>query len=166
MRKVITLFLINLIPFTRFYYFKNLLLKMAGATVGGNVRIGGKIQISNPCNLIIGSNVWLGDSLKIYNSGAGVIHIGNNVDVGPNCVMVTGTHEIGNSTHRAGKGMNYPIVIGNGVWIGASATILGNVTIGSGVIVASGAVVHKSIDENHLVGGVSVKYIKKLNTDE
>lgn len=55
-----------------------------------------------------------------------------------------------------------PVVIGNGVWIGANVTILGGVNIGDGAVVAAGAVVTKDVPAKTLVGGVPAKVIKQL----
>ncbi len=42
------------------------------------------------------------------------------------------------------------------------STILGEVTIGNGSVVAVGSVVTKSIPENVLAGGVPARVIKKI----
>ena len=56
--------------------------------------------------------------------------------------------------------------IGNDVWIGANAIILGNIKIGDGVIVGAGAVVTKDVDPYSVIGGVPAKLIKKRFPDE
>jgi acetyltransferase-like isoleucine patch superfamily enzyme len=53
-----------------------------------------------------------------------------------------------------------PIEIGSHVWIGSRATILKGVKIGSGSVVAYGAVVTNNVPENTLVAGVPAKIIK------
>lgn len=50
--------------------------------------------------------------------------------------------------------------IGNDVWIGTRAMILGGVNIGDGAIVAAGAVVTKDVPEYAVVGGIPAKIIK------
>ncbi|MBP9185562.1 MAG: hypothetical protein KBE91_01890 [Bacteroidia bacterium] len=52
------------------------------------------------------------------------------------------------------------INIGNDVWIGMDAIVLGGVEIGNGAVVAAGSIVTKSIPPNTLVGGVPAKIIK------
>jgi acetyltransferase-like isoleucine patch superfamily enzyme len=52
------------------------------------------------------------------------------------------------------------IVIGGDVWLGANVIVLKGVTIGTGAIVAAGAVVNRSIAENQIWGGVPAKFIK------
>ena len=51
--------------------------------------------------------------------------------------------------------------IGNDVWIGARAVILGGVTIGTGAIVAAGAVVTKDVRPYAVVAGVPAREIRR-----
>jgi acetyltransferase-like isoleucine patch superfamily enzyme len=53
-------------------------------------------------------------------------------------------------------------VIGDNVWIGAFATILPGVVIGSGSVIGTGAVVTKSVPENTLVAGNPARVIRSL----
>ena len=91
------------------------------------------------------------------------IVIGSNCDIGPSVEFITGSHEVGTSLRRAGKGIAKPIVINDGCWIGAGSRILAGVTIGSGTIVASGSVVVCDVPENVLVAGVPAIVKKNLN---
>ena len=52
------------------------------------------------------------------------------------------------------------VEIGNDVWIGFGATILGGVKIGDGAIIAAGAVVNKDVEPYSIVGGVPAKVIR------
>lgn len=53
------------------------------------------------------------------------------------------------------------IVVGHDVWIGASAIVLDGVQIGTGAIIATGAVVTKDVAPYEIVGGIPAKAIKK-----
>lgn len=55
-----------------------------------------------------------------------------------------------------------PISIGNNVWIGDKATILGGISIGDGAIVAANAVVTKDVPAYSVVAGNPARIIKKL----
>ena len=59
-----------------------------------------------------------------------------------------------------------PAVIGNDVWIGYGARILGGVKIGDGAIVAAGAVVTQDVPDYAIVGGVPAKVIRYRFTEE
>lgn len=57
-------------------------------------------------------------------------------------------------------------IIGNDVWIGANVIVMDGVTIGTGAIVAAGAVITKDIEPYEIVGGVPAKVIKKRFEEE
>lgn len=59
------------------------------------------------------------------------------------------------SNHRRGK----PIIIGHNVWGGTNVSILGGVTIGSGAVLAAGAVVTRDVHPFEIVGGVAARHI-------
>lgn len=56
--------------------------------------------------------------------------------------------------------------IGNDVWIGTGATVLRDVCIGDGAVVAAGAVVTKNVPPYAIVGGVPAKIIKYRFSEE
>lgn len=62
---------------------------------------------------------------------------------------------------REQQGENRQIVIEDDVWIGYNAIILGGVTIGTGAVIAAGAVVTENVEPYSIVGGVPAKLIKK-----
>ncbi|MFV3517292.1 DapH/DapD/GlmU-related protein, partial [Mycobacterium tuberculosis] len=68
--------------------------------------------------------------------------------------FVTGSHDLGPASRRAGTEKALPITIGDGCWIGARCTVLGGATIGAGTIVAAGAVVVGPLPPNVLAAGV------------
>lgn len=53
------------------------------------------------------------------------------------------------------------VIIGNNVWIGDKATILGGVTIGDGAVIAANSVVTKDVPAYSVVGGNPAKVIKR-----
>lgn len=53
------------------------------------------------------------------------------------------------------------VEIGNDVWIGANALVLGGVRIGSGAVIAAGAVVTRDVDEFSVVGGNPARQISE-----
>lgn len=57
-------------------------------------------------------------------------------------------------------------VVGNDVWIGSRAMILGGITIGDGAVVAAGAVVTKDVPPYAIVGGVPARIIRYRFTPE
>ena len=59
----------------------------------------------------------------------------------------------------------YGCIIGNDVWIGYNATIMGGCIIGDGAIVAAGALVNKNVEPYSIVVGQPAKVIGKRFDD-
>ena len=91
------------------------------------------------------------------------IYIGEDVFIGPKCVLACAGHPI-NSEQRRTEPLTQskPIHIGNNVWLGASVTVIGGVTIGDGSVIAAGAVVTKDIPAGVVAGGVPCKVIRPI----
>ena len=60
----------------------------------------------------------------------------------------------------------YGVIIGNDVWIGYNAAIMGGVTIGDGAIIAAGALVRDNVEPYTIVAGQPAKVISKRFTDQ
>ncbi len=90
------------------------------------------------------------------------VNIGNMVFIAPNCVIACSGHAIDPIQRSKGIGTSKPITIKDNVWIGASSTILGGVTIGENSIIAAGSVVTKNIPSNVIAGGVPCKVIRNI----
>lgn len=92
-----------------------------------------------------------GPGLNIYNYGP--IIVNPSARIGCNCTIYPGV-VIGGKVENG-----YP-KIGDNVFIGASAKVLGGVNIGNNVFIAPNAVVVKDIPDNHVVVGIPAKTIK------
>lgn len=68
--------------------------------------------------------------------------------------------KVGTPIWNSGRGDSYKTYIGNDVWIGHGAIIMGGVKIGDGAIVAAGTVVTKDVPRCAIVGGNPAKVIK------
>ncbi|MDE6597592.1 MAG: sugar O-acetyltransferase [Clostridia bacterium] len=110
-------------------------------------------------NITVGKNVFINSGCCFQDQGG--IEIGDNVLIGQQVVIATLNHELA-PENRADM-LPAPVKIGNGVWIGAHATVLPGITIGNGAVVAAGAVVTKDVPENTVVGGVPARVIKSIN---
>ena len=104
-------------------------------------------------NSIVPPDVQIGKGSRFAYGGIGVV-IGKKVKIGDYCV-------IGQGVTLGGRGKNRPgtIVLGDYVYIGAGARILGPVTIGDYSIVAPNAVVHEDVPPGTIVGGIPAKKI-------
>jgi len=66
---------------------------------------------------------------------------------------------------RDGGGKCAPVIIEDDVWLGTRAIVLRGVRIGTGSVVAAGAVVTKDVAPHTLVGGVPARALRKTSTD-
>lgn len=67
---------------------------------------------------------------------------------------------VGKSCHVLPHEMFQKTIIGNDVWIGTNAVVMGGVTVGDGAIIAAGAVVTKDVPPYAIVGGVPARVIR------
>lgn len=155
----------RLLPLTRCFQIRRWLLVHRGAEIGSGVRLAGGTKIVGKGALNIGEDTWVGPYGLFFTHPDAPIQIGARCDIAPEVCFVTGTHVLGDSRQRAGKGLVSPIRIGNGCWLGARVTVLAGVTIGDGAIVAAGAVVAGDVEPNTLVGGVPARLIRRLDAD-
>lgn len=55
-----------------------------------------------------------------------------------------------------------PPTIGNDVWIGPGARMLGDITIGNNCLIGANAVVTKDVPDNCIVGGIPAKVLRNI----
>ena len=111
----------------------------------------GKLKIGSHCYLNINA------SITCMNS----IEIGEYCKIGNNAVIVDHDHNV------SGSGDEFPakpIVIGNGVWVGANCVILKGVTIGDNAVIAAGSVVRKDVPANCVYHEEKRGVICKINS--
>ncbi len=91
------------------------------------------------------------------------IYIGEDVFIGPKCVLACAGHPINYDQRRTEPlTQSKPIHICNNVWLGACVTVLGGVTIGEGSVVAAGSVVTKDIPAGVVACGVPCRVIRPI----
>lgn len=139
----------------------SLFLKHVGEHV--NIEKGAMITSS----MEIGDNSGVGINALMH----GTVIIGNDVMMGPDCVIYTTNHSfdrIDIPMNQQGFSREESVIIENDVWIGGRVTILPGVHIGNGSIVGAGAVVTKDIPDYAIVGGNPAKIIRyrKERADE
>lgn len=149
-----------LLPETKCFGIKRSLLRLAGATIGRNVRICSSAMIIGAGKLSIDDNTWVGHRVVLIASSS--IRIGKNVDIAPNVFIGNGTHEITPDKDRiADIELSKDIVIGDGCWLCVNSTILPGTELAKKVVVGSGAVVGSVFKEDCiLIVGVPAKKIK------
>ncbi len=108
----------------------------------------------------IPASVKIGKGLRIEHIGGIVINPG--AEIGENVTILNGVL-IG--AQNRGKHEGFPI-IGNYVWIGTNAIIVGGVHVGNNVLIAPGAYINFDVPDNCIVLGNPGKIIMKENATE
>lgn len=136
-----------------------------------NMSIGADCIVSP--GAILQGNIHMGDNCSVqaysvltgYGENAdseGSITIGNNVRIAPHVMMIAANHVFDDVTKPiTTQGLvRKSIVVEDDVWIAGRANIMAGVRIGTGSVVAAGAVVTKDVPPYSVVAGVPAKVIK------
>ena len=96
----------------------------------------------------------------VMGAGGG-IHIGNHVLIGQSVNLHAENHIFADPELRIDQqGVSYQgIIIHDDVWIGSKVTILDGVNIGTGAVIAAGAVITKSIPDYAIAMGVPARIV-------
>lgn len=137
------------------YRFRLWFLRKLKMIIGINSSLLRNVRIMIPSNIVIGNNSVVNPEVLLDGRGGKVI-IGNNVDIAREVNIWTLEHDPHDDFHRTKGG---DVIIEDYVWIASRATILPNVRIGRGAVIASGAIVTKDVPEMAIVGGVPAKVI-------
>ena len=124
-----------------------------GAIIRDKVIIGDKAVIMMGAVINIGAEI--GEASMIDMNGG----LGGRAKVGKNCHVGAGAVLAGVIEPPSAD----PVVIEDGVVIGANAVVLEGVRIGKGSVVAAGAVVTENVPENVVVAGMPAKIIKNVD---
>ena len=123
-------------------------------------------------------HVRIGD-WSFVNTGAtfldaNFVTLGRHVAVGPNVQFITDTHPVrpeerfqppGEGDALPFRVMNraLPITVEDYAWIGAGAIVLPGVTIGTGAMVAAGAVVTRDVAPRSIVAGNPARLLRSVD---
>jgi acetyltransferase-like isoleucine patch superfamily enzyme len=132
---------------------KAALLSISGVDIHPTAQLCSSVKIATSGYLAIGAHTFIGHQVLI-GGGDASITIGSNCDIGPRVCIITGDHEFAPTGPRAaGPGYSKPIVIEDGVWIGAGSMILRGVRIEKRAVICAGSVVTRNIPaESYAVG--------------
>lgn len=102
----------------------------------------------------IGDGTYLGHDVHVHAIDA--------VRIGSGCVLADGAHITTTDHDREDRLATFgtgPVTIGDRVFVGQRAVVLGGVTIGDGATVGAQAVVTKDVPAGAVVGGVPARVI-------
>lgn len=109
-------------------------------------------SVPSTCRIGVGSKFAYGGISVVIHSNA---VLGENVIIGQNTTIG------GRSKQKKAPR------IGNGVYIGAGARVLGDIEIGDDVVIGANAVVINSVPSNSIVAGVPARIIRRdINSED
>jgi acetyltransferase-like isoleucine patch superfamily enzyme len=135
-----------------------------GITLNNEVFIGRNSILScKGGDIILDDRANLGANCYIFSS--------NKVKLGKDVIVAAYTYFVGGGNYKLDK-LDVPInlqynfegkggvEIGDNVWVGAHCVVLDGVKVGSGSVIAAGAIVSKDIEQLSIVGGIPAKVLK------
>lgn len=143
---------------------RNEILKKLFAEFGENCYIEPPLRANWGKNVHIGNDFYANFNLTLVDDTD--IYIGNNVLIGPNVVIDTGTHPIRPDIRAKQAQYNVAVTIEDNVWIGAGAIILPGVRIGKNTVIGAGSVVTRDIPANVVAIGSPCRVLREINEDD
>ncbi len=132
------------------------LLRLFGSKIGKGVVIKPGVQVKYPWYLSIGDHCWIGEHVWIDNLTQ--VTIGSNVCLSQGAYLLTGNHDYKKSTFDL---MVKPIVLEEGVWIGAKAIVCPGVICRSHAVVTAGSVARNELQPYTINSGNPAVFIKE-----
>lgn len=139
--------------------YSDLLHKIFG-NIGEGSFVSAPIQGTCFDKVEIGNNVFVNSNCLFMSRGG--ITIKDNVQIASNCQLLSNNHDFYDRQILTCK----PVVIEEGAWIGAGATIMPGIRIGKNAIVGACSVVTHDVPDCVVVVGSPAKVIKTLDKDK
>ena len=112
-------------------------------------------------SISIGDRVIINEYVIIQGCNGAQVSIGDDVHISYGAKIITGGLDYA-ETSELRTHISKSISIRNGAWIGVNSVLLPGVTIGKNSVVAAGAIVTKSVEDNSVVAGVPAKVINNF----
>jgi acetyltransferase-like isoleucine patch superfamily enzyme len=129
---------------------------------GRNVKLYHPIVFYGAEALDIGDNTSIAPYVHIWCGGR--VIIGANCMIGSHVAISSLTHDY-REPDMSRTIVAKPVVIGDGVWIGAHAVIMPGVTVGNGAVVGAGSVVTRDVPGNAIAHGVPARVSRYRDAD-
>ena len=143
---------------------RGLMLRPFFAQCGRNLQVASGVQILNPHRIRLGDDVFIG--YYSWINGLGGLVIEDEVMLGPFVVISTLRHHFVGGSVRFGGESPQPVQIGRGTWLAAHVCVAGGVKIGTGSLIAAGAVVTRDIPEGVIACGVPADRLTPRKDDQ
>lgn len=158
-------------------FFKNLFNRAVPlfALIDNSSVVDGKARVGRNSKVFrskLGRYSYIGRNTQLINA-----QVGSFCSISGNVLVGMGTHTLKNLSTSPiftekynGTGYSWAnstphdpfpkVIVGNDVWIGTHAMIMGGVTVGDGAVIGAGAVVTKDVPSYAIVGGVPSRIIR------
>jgi putative colanic acid biosynthesis acetyltransferase WcaF len=143
--KQVAWYVVNIIffknPFNILSSVKVSLLKLFGARLGKGVVIKPAVNIKYPWKLQADDHSWIGEQVWIDNLSN--VSIGKHVTLSQGCLLLTGSHDHARTSFDF---LSRPIILEDGVWIGAKAIVAGGIVCRTHSILGMNSVAEKDLE--------------------
>lgn len=140
------------------------LLKELFAEVGDGCYVEPPLHANWGCNTHFGHHVYANFNLTLVDDTD--IYVGDYVMFGPNVTVATAGHPVDPDLRRQIAQFNFPIHIGNNVWIGAGSVLLPGVSIGDNTVIGAGSIVTKDIPANVVAVGNPCHVLREIGNHD
>ena len=146
------------VPLSEEYF--SLMRELFYNQIGDNSIVYNQLTVVRPKNVKIGKNVTVMNGVLMMSAGG--ITIEDNVLIAANVQLISNNHDPYDRYVITCK----PILIKEGAWVGAGATILPGVIVGKHAIIGANSVVSKDIPDYAVAVGCPAKVIKYLEKEK
>lgn len=152
-----------IIKLFHFMHFKYNVISFISPFLNIDIQGNGKIIFGRKCNILSSNTIGVReDGIIEFDDGVFInkncqiiahkkIHIGRDVCIGQNTVIMDHDHLFGINGVEKKKFNSKEVNIGNNVWIGANVVILKGVIIGDNSVISAGSVVTKNVPQNTIL---------------
>jgi len=141
-------------------------LNAYGATIGDRTTICGGLQLANIESarnlehLVIGRHCYVGPGVMFDLTGRVILE--DEVSLAPRVTILTHSDVGLRPLAAVYPSWKRDTVLRYGCWVGACATVLGGVTVGSESVVAAGSLVRDDVPARNVVAGVPARHVRTL----
>ncbi|MFD1552833.1 colanic acid biosynthesis acetyltransferase WcaF [Putridiphycobacter roseus] len=140
---------------------KVFVLKLFGAKIGHGVVIKQMVSVKYPWKLKVGNYSWIGE--KVWIDNLAEVSIGNNVCISQGAMLLCGNHDYKKPTFDL---MVKPIILEDGVWIGAQSTVCPGVTCKSHAVLSVQSVAINELNAYMIYQGNPAKIVRERKINE
>jgi putative colanic acid biosynthesis acetyltransferase WcaF len=141
--------------------FKSWLLRLFGAEIGQGVYWKPRVNIHIPWKLKVGDYTWIGEEVCIINFAP--ISIGANCCLSQRSFVCSGNHDY---RSRDMQFRHAPIILEDGVWVGAGAFVGPGVTVGVDAVITAMSLASHSLAGGWVYAGQPCKAVRRRWVEE